>query len=190
MKISAKQGMVLGGIILAFIGTFLTWASLDASKDVIKGIESFGGETSASGLEFGAGKFILFLAIVALVLFAASTQLALFPEKVQLALMGAPIIYAILGILAVLALLINTVSGDNYGSANVLGETLSSERSFGLWLTWIGALLWTVVSVMEAIPLIKMAQAMKASQQTPPPAAPPAPPAGGGFDGPPAPPTV
>ncbi len=165
MNKPSTQQIVAGvGMLLAFLGTFFTWWSLD----IPKGTPAFGFDVSASGTDYTKGVFVLILALLAIALLVLSLMPSLFPENIQMALLGAPLVQLGLGALAFLLTFIGLFSSGMGG--------LDASRGFGLWLCLIGTLVWLVVTALQSKEILAMAQAMKAGQQTPPPPAPPAPP--------------
>lgn len=153
------QSIVVGvAILVAFISSFLSWATL--------------GPFSADLFDFGGkGTLFFILTLVALALWVATLFIQAFPPNVQMPLMGAPIFLAGLGIVTLLFGVL-CFFDSAFGTQKVMGTTIEgADRGFGLWLGLLAVIVWTVVSAIQAKPLLEAAKAMKAAQ-TPPPAGP------------------
>lgn len=172
MNITKPNTMQLAsgvGILLAFVGTFLTWWKLDVGGELEKMAKAAGGSLGYSGLDYTKGVFVLIFAILAIVVFVATLVPTAFPENVQLYLLGAPVVLFALGVLAFLLTLIGFFSAGDIGTAaDLLGDEGDSKRGLGLFITLIGTLVWVGVTAVQTKQILAMAQAMKAAQ---PPAA-------------------
>lgn len=156
------QSIVVGvAIFVTFVSAFLSWISIDLPKTSLM----MGADTSGNLFDVGGqGTFLFILVLLALALWIAVLFIQAFPPNVQMPLMGAPIFLAILGVLSLLFWVFVAIDGD-YGN---LGLGISVDRGYGLWIGLVAILVWTVVSAIQAKPLLEMAKAMKDAQKQPP----------------------
>lgn len=161
VKPSTQSIVAAGGMLLALVGTFLTWWSIDRPDGVPAALWN-SIEHGAAGVDYAKGVFVLILALLALALFVAGMFLMSFPPNIQMPLMGAPIFQAVLAVPALVLTLVGFLS-SGMGLPVGLGMDVDASRGIGLWLTLVGVLVWLVVTAMQAKPLLEAAKAMKAA---------------------------